>query len=303
MTSFCFPWSSAGGRLAGALLLCVAATGCASLPPAVPGSPPPPAERGRGGQDAAPETNDSDHAGDRGGPGAVAGPSESAAAADGADGPGTAGPAMESPAGPVPDGGTEAAGPILAAPFSLATAGDPAGGSRPAQEELPRPPTGQAAAPDGSGETAAPPDPKRSALAGQLVLALSARPAALRVGEVVTVEIRASSPARVVDAPLHLLYDAVRLRFVEGAEGDYLKRDGSGTVFLVNGRSQPGVVTIGLGRTDRAHGLSGAGTHCRVRFQVMAPGVSRVAVGRAMAWADDGSMLPVATAPIEISVP
>ncbi|MBI1951938.1 MAG: hypothetical protein HYS34_11325 [Acidobacteria bacterium] len=63
------------------------------------------------------------------------------------------------------------------------------------------------------------------------------------------------------------------------------------------------MVTIGLGRTDRAHGLSGAGTHSHVRFQVMEPGLSRVAVGRAMAWADDGSMLPVATDSIEISVP
>jgi hypothetical protein len=135
------------------------------------------------------------------------------------------------------------------------------------------------------------------------VLSLSAHPAALRVGEAVTVEVRASSPARVVDAPLHLLYDATRLRFVESAEGDYLRRDGSGTVFLVNGRSQPGVVTIGLGRTDRTRGLSGAGMHCRVRFEVIAPGRSRVAVGLAMAWADDGSMLRVVTDFIEISVP
>jgi hypothetical protein len=63
------------------------------------------------------------------------------------------------------------------------------------------------------------------------------------------------------------------------------------------------VVTIGVGRLDRAHGLSGAGTHCRVRFEVIAAGLSRVAVGQAMAWADDGSMLPVGTDAIDISVP
>jgi hypothetical protein len=136
-----------------------------------------------------------------------------------------------------------------------------------------------------------------------MALALAAHPAAPRVGDVVTVEVSASSPARVVDAPLHLLYDAARLRFVDAAEGDYLRRDGSGTVFLVNGRSQPGIVTIGLGRTDRSRGVSGSGTLCRVRFEALAPGRTRVAVGQAMAWADDGSMLAVGTDSIEISVP
>jgi hypothetical protein len=147
------------------------------------------------------------------------------------------------------------------------------------------------------------PDPKSGAASGGLVLRLSASPVELQVGDSVTVEVQATATARVVDAPLHLDYDATRLRYVAGEEGDFLKRDGTGTVFLINGLSLPGVVTIGLGRLDRAHGLSGAGTHCRVRFEVIAPGASRVAVGQAMAWADDGSMLKVETDAVEVSVP
>ncbi len=259
-------------------------------------SQPPAAERGEGGKEPALEAN---AAGDAGGPGPAAGPSETAAVLDDAGEPATTAPATVSPAGPARDEGPVAAGSILSAPPAAAPAGAPADDSRRPQDNPPAPPGGASASDAAGAPPAAPPETAQ----GTLVLALSAHPAALRVGEVVTVEVRASSPARVVDAPLHLLYDATRLRFVESEEGDYLRRDGSGTVFLVNGRSQPGVVTIGLGRTDRSRGLSGAGTYCRVRFEVIAPGRSRVAVGLAMAWADDGSMLRVVTDSIEISVP
>ena len=299
MTSCCFPSNSAPGRLACALILCAAVAGCASVPPVVTAPQPPAAERGTDGQEPALEENDTGDAGDRGGPGAAAGPSETAEVLDEADGPPTSGSATVSPAGPTRDGGPVAGGAILSAPPAAAPGGAPADASRRPQDN-PSASPGGASASDAAGAPSASP-PKTGQ--GTLVLALSAHPAAVRVGEAVTVEVRASSPARVVDAPLHLLYDATRLRFVESAEGDYLRRDGSGTVFLVNGRSQPGVVTIGLGRTDRSRGLSGAGTHCRVRFEVIAPGRSRVAVGLAMAWADDGSMLRVVTGSIEISVP
>lgn len=296
MTSCCFPSNSAAGRLARALIVCAAVLGCASVPPAVTAPQPPAAEHGEGGKEPALEAN---AAGDAGGPGPAAGPLETAAVLDDADEPATAASATEPPTGPTRDGGPVAAGSILSVSPAAAPAGAPADASRRPQDNLPASPGG-ASAPDAAG---APSGSLPERGQGTLVLALSAHPAALRVGEVVTVEVRASSPARVVDAPLHLVYDATRLRFVESAEGDYLRRDGSGTVFLVNGRSQPGVVTIGLGRTDRTRGLSGAGTHCRVRFEVIAPGRSRVAVGLAMAWADDGSMLPVVTDSIEISVP
>lgn len=184
-----------------------------------------------------------------------------------------------------------------------ALAGTPAAPERPETNRTGNTSESSAAPAGTTAVTVLSPDPKHGAASGELVLQLSASPALLQVGDVVTVEVRATASARVVDAPLHLIFDATRLRYVAGEEGDFLKRDGSGTVFLINGRSVPGVVTIGLGRLDRSHGLSGAGTHCRVRFEVIAPGRSRVAVGQAMAWADDGSMLPVGTDGIDISVP
>jgi hypothetical protein len=188
------------------------------------------------------------------------------------------------------------AGSVLGSVGMAPPAGDRPGADRPESA------IGGGATTSGTGAPA-PSDPGRGAAAGALLLRLSASPAVPRVGDRVTVEVRASTLARVVDAPLHLDYDATRLRYEAGEEGDFLKRDGTGTVFLINGLSLPGVVTIGLGRLDRAHGLSGSGTHCRVRFEVIAPGASRVAVGQAMAWADDGSMLRVETDAVEISVP
>lgn len=285
--------------LACAALLCASA-GCASTrrasPAAVPGS-------AEGRAKSAPAS-----AG-----GTVPPPAADAGAAQSANGGGSKGAGDSAGAGEPADAGTAAGdGTTAARPTErLPAAGVgsvfgsvgvfPPADDRPGADR-PESATGGGAATSG---TAAPAlsDPGRGAAAGGLLLRLSASPAVPRVGDRVIVEVRASTLARVVDAPLHLDYDATRLRYEAGEEGDFLKRDGTGTVFLINGLSLPGVVTIGLGRLDRAHGLSGSGTHCRVRFEVIAPGASRVAVGQAMAWADDGSMLKVETGAVEVSVP
>jgi len=123
------------------------------------------------------------------------------------------------------------------------------------------------------------------------------------VGDEVTVEIGAATSTGVVDAPLHLLYDPARLRFVAATEGDFMNRDGASTVFLVNGQTRPGDVVIGIGRTDRSHGSGGHGTLCLVRFKVLASGATTVAIGSAMAWGADGRLLPVSTGAAEIQVP
>ncbi|OLC55096.1 MAG: hypothetical protein AUH92_02885 [Acidobacteria bacterium 13_1_40CM_4_69_4] len=123
------------------------------------------------------------------------------------------------------------------------------------------------------------------------------------MGSIVTIAVLAASQARVVDAPLHLLYDPARLRFEDASEGDYLNRDGSGTVFLVNGVSRPGHVLFGIGRADRSRGTGGSGTLCRARFRVLAPGIARVGVGQAMAWAEGGALLAVSGGSVDIAVP
>jgi len=128
-------------------------------------------------------------------------------------------------------------------------------------------------------------------------------PAAPGVGSTVAVAVLAASAARVVDAPLHLLYDPARLRFAGASEGDYLNRDGSGTVFLVNGVSRPGDVVIGIGRSNRSRGTAGSGTLCRVRFEVLAPGPTRISIGNAMAWEDDGALIAVSGGSVDLSVP
>jgi hypothetical protein len=139
--------------------------------------------------------------------------------------------------------------------------------------------------------------------AGGLALSLVMGPGTARVGDEVTVEIGATASTGVVDAPLHLLYDPARLRFVAATEGDFMSRNGASTVFLVNGQSRPGDVVIGIGRTDRSHGAGGRGTLCRVRFKLLASGAARVAIGSAMAWGVGGSLLPVSTETAEIQVP
>ena len=108
-----------------------------------------------------------------------------------------------------------------------------------------------------------------------------------------TITVRATSASGVVDAPLHLTYDPALLRFADASEGDYLKGDGTGTVFLVNGLSRPGDVVIGIGRSNRSVGATGSGTLCRVRFEVIGRGATRVLIGEAMAWGDDGALLAV----------
>ena len=117
-----------------------------------------------------------------------------------------------------------------------------------------------------------------------------------------TVEIAVASSTGVVDAPLHLVYDPALLRYLAATEGEYMKRDGGGTVFLANGESRPGDVTIGIGRTDRSRGASGSGTLCRVQFVALAPGTATLTIGPAMAWAVDGSLLPVTIHAVDIRI-
>ncbi len=158
-------------------------------------------------------------------------------------------------------------------------------------------------APQGGAATALPaPSPVGGGASNGLTLSVVVPVDGARVGESISIEIAAASTAGVVDAPLHLLYDPERLRFLEASEGDYLRRDGSAIVFLANGLSRPGDVIIGIGRTDRSRGARGSGTLCRVRFEVLAPGTARLAIGPAMAWSADGSLLPVTTNAAEIQV-
>jgi len=166
-------------------------------------------------------------------------------------------------------------------------------------------PAGQGgAAPPPAAPTPSPaPSPPGRGSPASLTLSVVVPTQAPRIGESVTFEIAASATGGVVDAPLHLVYDPAQLRFLDASEGDYMKQDGVATVFLVNGQSRPGDVVIGVGRTDRSRGAVGSGTLCRVRFEVRSAGTARLAIGSAMAWAADGSLLPVTSSAAEIQIP
>jgi hypothetical protein len=109
----------------------------------------------------------------------------------------------------------------------------------------------------------------------------------------VTVDVMASSDVAVVDAPLHLIFDAKLMAFVDGAPGDFLTRGGSSIVFLADGLSRPGDVAVAAGRVERQQGASGAGLLCRVRFRGVESGTTPFVVGRAMAWGVEGEELTV----------
>ncbi len=120
-------------------------------------------------------------------------------------------------------------------------------------------------------------------------------------GELV-VEVLATSTWKIVDAPLGLSYDPALLRFLDASQGDFLSRDGAGAVFLANGQSHPGDVALGIGRTNRAHGVSGEGTLCRVRFVATAPGEALLQIHGAMAWGEAGVSLTVESAPLRVTI-
>jgi hypothetical protein len=152
------------------------------------------------------------------------------------------------------------------------------------------PPPKATTTPDGSaqGPADAPAAPKGEL---QLLVVVSANEVA--PGQVVTVDVMASSSTAVVDAPLHLSFGPEVLEFVDGAPGDFLTQGGSSVVFLADGHTRPGDVAIAAGRVARDEGATGSGLLCRVRLRGVGVGSSAVAVGQAKAWGTGGEVLPV----------
>ena len=128
---------------------------------------------------------------------------------------------------------------------------------------------------------------------GELSLLVVASAAQVAAGEIVTVDVMASSTTAVVDAPLHLTFDPNVVEFVDGAPGDFLTQGGSSVVFLADGRSRPGDVAIAAGRVAREQGASGSGLLCRVRLRGVGVGATPVLVGQAKAWGTVGEALTV----------
>jgi len=137
---------------------------------------------------------------------------------------------------------------------------------------------------------------------GELQLLVVASDSEIATGEIVTVDVMASSSTAVVDAPLHLSFDPNVLEFVDGGPGDFLTQGGSSVVFLADGRSRPGDVAIAAGRVARERGASGSGLLCRVRFRGLGVGATPVVVGQAKAWGTAGETLTVRSAATTVVV-
>jgi hypothetical protein len=148
------------------------------------------------------------------------------------------------------------------------------------------PPATDAAKPDASDAPQAEPP-------GILQLVVAASAGEVGVGEVVTVDVLASSETAVLDAPLHLAYDPQVLEFVDGVPGDFLTQGGSSIVFLADGVNRPGDVAVAAGRVAREQGASGSGLLCRVRLRGAVPGTTPVSVAQAKAWGTGGEELVV----------
>jgi hypothetical protein len=131
------------------------------------------------------------------------------------------------------------------------------------------------------------------AVPGEIHLAVVTPVHAIATGSILSVDVMASSTSEVVDAPLHLQFDASVLEFVDAAPGDFLTRGGSSVVFLVDGTTRPGDVAIAAGRVERAHGAAGAGLLCRVKFRGIGAGTTPVLVGEAKAWGTRDEALTV----------
>jgi hypothetical protein len=136
-------------------------------------------------------------------------------------------------------------------------------------------------------------DGKLGAIPGELRLAVVVPVQAIATGEILSVDVMASSGSAVVDAPLHLLFDPSVLEFVDGTPGDFLTQGGSSIVFFTDGTSRPGDVAVAAGRVEREHGASGAGLLCRLRFRAVGAGTSPIRVGEAKVWGTDGAALTV----------
>lgn len=137
---------------------------------------------------------------------------------------------------------------------------------------------------------------------GELQLLVVASAAQVAVGEVMTVDVMASSSTAVVDAPLHLTFDPNVVEFVDGVPGDFLTQGGSSVVFLADGRGRPGDVAIAAGRVTREQGASGSGLLCRVRLRGVGAGASPIRVAQAKAWDTAGEPLTVRSTGTAVTV-
>ena len=96
---------------------------------------------------------------------------------------------------------------------------------------------------------------------------------AYRVGDRVAVEVRVENATNVGSIPFHLQYNAQVLEWLGPAnEGNFLRSDGTNTVFLALPAQTGGDLVVGASRLGGGQGVSGSGTIATFQFQAINPG-------------------------------
>jgi general secretion pathway protein D len=96
--------------------------------------------------------------------------------------------------------------------------------------------------------------------------------ASASIGQVFTLDVKATSISDLSGAPFVLTYDPIFVEFISASEGDFLRKDGVATVFGSAVSAATGTVSINLARAPGKAGASGAGTLASLTFRAKQKG-------------------------------
>jgi hypothetical protein len=97
--------------------------------------------------------------------------------------------------------------------------------------------------------------------------------ASYRVGDRVSVDVRIESATNVGSVPFHLQYNPQVLEWVGPAgEGQFLRSDGTNTIFLAHPVQTGGDLVVGASRLGGGQGVSGSGVIATFHFMAIGQG-------------------------------
>jgi general secretion pathway protein D len=126
-----------------------------------------------------------------------------------------------------------------------------------------------------------------------------AAPSTASVGRQFSLDIKINDVKDLFNAPFVLTFDPVFVDFVAISEGTFMNRDGKQTAFTSKTDPAAGTVTVSLGRTAGAGGVSGGGTLATVSFRAKNQGQASFAFRNTAFTTSSGSalnILPFSTA-------
>jgi general secretion pathway protein D len=124
----------------------------------------------------------------------------------------------------------------------------------------------------------------------------------VKTGEEIVVAISGKELKGLFSAPFFLTFDAKLFDLTNVVEGDFLNRDGKGTVFSTNPVPGKGELMIGYKQGIGGSGVSGDGTLLTVTFRAKAPGTGLFSVDRLNLRNAAGQRLKVTAIPLSVEV-